>query len=66
MEIPQRLKQKREARQKIVDDINEISQQIEELNQRKQALLQDALRLDGAVRVLEELVQNDGVQTSQG
>jgi hypothetical protein len=49
------LKEKQEEQQKIVGEINGLSQQISQLNERKQALLQEALRIDGAIQVLKEL-----------
>jgi len=48
MDILKELKEAKQHREQVVAQINELAQQ-------RQALLQEALRLDGEVRTLERL-----------
>ena len=57
MDIQERLKTRREERQKIIDEINELTNEEQQIAGKKQLLLQQALRLDGKVTELEELVK---------
>jgi len=57
MDIQERLKTRREERQKVIDEINELTNEEQQIAGKKQLLLQQALRLDGKVTELEELVK---------
>lgn len=54
------LKEAEDKRQKVVDEVNEIKASIEQLQSLKQDKLQEALRLDGEVRALKELLKEGG------
>jgi hypothetical protein len=55
MDIKQELKDAKNRRQKVVDEVNELAANIEQIQAKRQLLLQEALRLDGEVRLLERL-----------
>lgn len=57
MDVTKELKEAKERRVQIVNQINQLKQQ-------EQALLQEALRLDGEVRMLERL-SKDGDKPSK-
>jgi hypothetical protein len=57
MEIQKALEEAKGNRKRIVEEINSLAEQAEALNQKRQLLLQEALRLDGEVRALEKLVK---------
>lgn len=59
MELKERLKEAIAKRQKIVDQVNATADEIESLRQKRQALLQEALRFDGEVRTLETLIKEE-------
>ncbi|MBA7608650.1 hypothetical protein ES703_15829 [subsurface metagenome] len=62
MELKEKLKEAIAKRQKIVDQVNAIADEIESLRQKRQALLQEALRYDGEVRTLEALIKEEEVK----
>ena len=59
MDIKQALKEAKERRQKVVDEVNELATNIEEIQNKRQLFLQEALRLDGEVRALESLAKDE-------
>ncbi len=59
MELKQKLEEAKVKRQEIIDQVNETAEQIEGLKQKRQALLQEALRFDGEVRTLETLIKEE-------
>ena len=61
MELKEKLEEAIAKRQKIIDQVNEIADEIEGLRQKRQALLQEALRMDGEVRTLEALIKEKEV-----
>jgi len=62
MELKEKLNEAIAKRQKIVDQINAIADEIESRRQQKQVLLQEALRCDGEVRTLEALIKEEEVK----
>lgn len=61
MELKEKLKEAIAKRQRIVDQVNATANEIEGLRQKRQALLQEALRMDGEVRTLEALTKEEEV-----
>lgn len=61
MNLEQKLEEAKAKRREIVDQVNGIADETEKLKQRRQALLQEALRFDGEVRALEALVKEEEV-----
>ena len=59
MDLNLKLKEAKEKRKEIVGQVNAIAEEIEHLNQQRQALLQEALRFDGECRILEALVKEE-------
>lgn len=59
MELELKLKEALAKRQKIIDQVNEIADEIESRKQTRQGLLQEALRCDGEVRILEALIKEE-------
>ena len=58
MDTSQELKVAIEKRQDVVNQINALEQQKQRLEDQKQQLLQEALRMDGEVRLLQRLSKN--------
>lgn len=61
MDIKVELEEAKTNRQKIIDRVNLIGEEINRLSQERQGLLQEALRCDGEVRVLER-ISSDGTK----
>ena len=59
MELDHKLKEAIAKRQEIIDQVNEVADEIEGLKQKRQTLLQEALRFDGEVRTLEALIKEE-------
>jgi len=59
MDLKEKLKEAEGKRQGIVDQVNAIADEIQSLQQRRQALLQEALRFDGEVRTLTTLIKEE-------
>ena len=59
MELKQKLEVAKAKRRGIVDQVNATADEIESLRQKRQALLQEALRFDGEVRSLEALIKEE-------
>ena len=55
MDIQKELEESRRKRREVVDQLNQLEKQ-------KQMLLQEALRLDGEVRVLGRLVEKKSME----
>jgi predicted nucleic acid-binding Zn-ribbon protein len=55
MDIKNELQSAKDRRQKVVDEINELAQNIEQIQGKRQLLLQEALKIEGEVRLLERL-----------
>lgn len=55
MGVEQKLEEAEGKRQKVLNQVNAMADEIEDLRQRRQAMLQEALRLDGEVRALTAL-----------
>lgn len=58
MDIATALDQAKTNRQQLMVQINELQENQRQLEQRKQTLIQEALRLDGEVRALARLSEN--------
>lgn len=61
MELKEKLKVAEAKRQGIVDQVNAAADEIESLKQKRQGLLQEALRYDGDVRTLVALIKEQEV-----
>jgi hypothetical protein len=61
MELKDKLKEAIAKRQKIMGQVNATADEIESLRQKRQVLLQEALRFDGEVRTLESLIKEEEV-----
>jgi predicted nucleic acid-binding Zn-ribbon protein len=59
MDIAMELEKAKDRRQKVVDEINELAANIEQIQGKRQLLFQEALKLEGEVRVLER-ISKDG------
>jgi predicted nucleic acid-binding Zn-ribbon protein len=59
MDITVELEKAKDRRQKVVDEINELAANIEQIQGKRQLLFQEALKLEGEVRVLER-ISKDG------
>jgi len=59
MDYAVELEKAKDRRQKVVDEINELAANIEQIQGKRQLLLQEALKLEGEVRVLER-ISKDG------
>ena len=55
MEIAELLKDAEAKRQKLIDEINLLAEETQAIAQRRQLLLQEALRLDGEIRAYKSL-----------
>jgi len=60
MDLKQALKEAEDNRQANLDQVNALAEEIEVLKQKRQSLLQEALRFDGEVRALTSLAGEDG------
>ncbi len=60
MDIEAELKASRKKLQDITRELNQLSREINNLGDQKQDLLQEALRLDGEVRLLLRLKSKSG------
>ena len=58
MDIATALDEAKTNRQQLMAQINELQENQRQLEQRKQTLIQEALRLDGEVRALARLSEN--------
>lgn len=59
-EVKQSLEDALRRQGRLVDEINANGRLINEINQKRQMLLQEALRVDGEVRILKTLSNNGG------
>lgn len=59
MDLSQKLKEAKAKRKEIVERVNTLVEEIERIRERRQTLLQDALRFDGEVRILEALIKEE-------
>jgi hypothetical protein len=55
MDIDKKLKEKEDDSKKIVEQINEVSRQINVLQEKRQLLLSQAVENNGAIKMLKEL-----------
>jgi len=55
MDIDAKLKEAQSKQKEVVDRVNLIAQDINDLNQQRQLLLQEALRYEGEIRALTSL-----------
>ncbi len=55
MDIAKEREELKKRQQGIVEQINQVASQMQNLEARRQELLQEALRLNGEVRLLERL-----------
>lgn len=55
MDINQLLKDAEAKRQKLIDEINLLAEETQAIAQKRQLLLQEALRLDGEIRAYKSL-----------
>ena len=55
MDLAQKLQEAKAKRREIVERVNAIAEDMERLSQQRQALLQEALRIDGECRLLERM-----------
>jgi len=58
MDIANQLKESKAKRQEILDRFNALGDQLNDINQERSKLLQEVLRYDGEVRVMEKLSKN--------
>ena len=59
MDLAKNLKEAKAKRREIVEQVNALAKETERLNQQRQMLLQEALKMDGECRLLEELVKEE-------
>jgi len=62
MKLEQKLEEAKSKRKEIVEKVNELAEEIEGLRNKRQNLLQEALRYDGEVRALEALATEEKVK----
>jgi hypothetical protein len=55
VDIEKKLKEKEDDSKKIVEQINEVSRQINVLQEKRQLLLSQAVENNGAIKMLKEL-----------
>lgn len=58
MDITEQLEEAKTKRQELVNQFNARGQQLNAITEERNAILQDILRFDGEVRVLERLSKN--------
>lgn len=58
MNIEQELEEAKKKRVETINEINAIEQQRQRLEEQKQQLLQEVLRLDGDIRTLDRLAKS--------
>jgi len=66
MDLNKKLEETKDRRRKLVDELNELATEIEQIQSRRQLLLQEALRCDGEARALESLIKEEGTENAQG
>jgi len=59
MDLKKKLEEAKTRRKELVEQANSIGEQIDGLRNQRQLVLQEALKCDGEVRVLEELVKEE-------
>ena len=55
MDIDAKLKEKEDQNKQILEQVRDISRQIQALNEQRQMLLNHAVENNGAIKVLQEL-----------
>lgn len=60
MDITQELAEAKLKRQELINKTNELAEQGQQIQAQRQQVLQEALKMDGEVRILERMAKQEG------